>query len=98
MNNEQTTSRESRLDEIIAQYLAADESGDQPDRQKLIESNPDLAEKLSAFFADHDRFTEMLGEDDPPRMPPRVTSATTNYRKKSPAAAWGPFTKRSRRA
>jgi WD40 repeat protein/HEAT repeat protein/tRNA A-37 threonylcarbamoyl transferase component Bud32 len=48
-------SHERRVDEAIAEYLAACEAGTPPDRDDFLAQYPDLADSLSAFLADHDR-------------------------------------------
>ncbi len=45
---------DSRLHVLIAEYLGAVETGQTPDREELIRRHPDLADRLRAFFADHD--------------------------------------------
>jgi serine/threonine protein kinase len=46
-----------RLDEAVAEYLAAVESGVPPDRDELLSRYGDIAQELTGFFADHDRLT-----------------------------------------
>ncbi len=55
---EPTLSRRQRLEEVIADYLAAVQAGKSPDRRVLLEHHADLAADLEAFFADHDAFRQ----------------------------------------
>ena len=47
--------QQERLNQVIAEYLESEKSGQTADRQKLLNQNPDRAEELKAFFADHDK-------------------------------------------
>jgi tetratricopeptide (TPR) repeat protein len=52
--------RERRLDEVIAAYLDALESGTAPDRDEVLARHPDLADELAAFFADERHFDSLV--------------------------------------
>jgi serine/threonine protein kinase len=45
----------TKLDQVIAAYLAGRDSGAVPSREELLARHPDLAEELAAFFAAHDK-------------------------------------------
>jgi WD40 repeat protein len=51
--------RDRRLNDLIAAYLEAAESGRPPDREEWLARHPDLAGDLRAFFANHDRLARM---------------------------------------
>ncbi|MEQ8786311.1 MAG: protein kinase [Pirellulaceae bacterium] len=56
MNHEELSPDEQReLDEIIASYLRAIESGGDADKPALLRQHPHLADRLRAFFATQDR-------------------------------------------
>jgi serine/threonine-protein kinase len=55
------SSREQRVNEVIAVYLEAVRAGQAPDRDELIAGHPELAADLAAFFADHDKVVALAG-------------------------------------
>jgi eukaryotic-like serine/threonine-protein kinase len=54
-----SSGREARLNERIADYLEAVEAGRPPDREAWLAQAPDLAGDLRAFLAAHDRMAQV---------------------------------------
>jgi type VI secretion system protein ImpC len=50
-----TTEREERYHEAVASYLQALDAGGNPDRRQWLDRYADVAPRLAAYFADHDR-------------------------------------------
>jgi WD40 repeat protein/HEAT repeat protein len=50
--------REHRVDEAIAEYLAACDAGTPPERDEFLARHADIAESLKDFLADHDRMRQ----------------------------------------
>jgi serine/threonine-protein kinase len=61
-SNEPTSPAGDPLDAIIADYLQRVEAGNVPDRESLLAAHPELADRLRAFFADHDRLDRQAAE------------------------------------
>jgi len=76
VSSDTPTRSSDRLDEIIAEYLAAEESGVAPAPDDVIAANPDLAEDLRNFFRNRDQFEGLAAmPGEPPRkrfVPPKV--------------------------
>ena len=49
----------SRLDQIIAEYVVAEEAGESVSREEFLAQHPDFTEELLAFFADRDQFRRL---------------------------------------
>jgi WD40 repeat protein len=52
----ETLSREQRVNEAIAAFLAEADAGRTPERESFLSRYPDLADELTAFLADRDHF------------------------------------------
>ncbi|MEY3172612.1 MAG: Serine/threonine-protein kinase PknB [Planctomycetota bacterium] len=63
MGTGESASGETRLDQLIANYLERRERGEQPDRESLLRAHPELSDALRSFFAEHDRL-QHLGQLD----------------------------------
>jgi hypothetical protein len=59
--------RDDRLNAILLDYVEAVERGERPDRRRLLDSYPEFAEELGAYFATRDRLAGMAA---PPRSAP----------------------------
>jgi WD40 repeat protein len=53
------TGTEGRLHEVMAAYVEAVETGQEPDRREILARHPELASELETFFADHDRLRRL---------------------------------------
>jgi len=52
---------EERLDEVIADYLDAEQANQAPDQEELLRSHPELGPRLARFFVEHQRFARLAG-------------------------------------
>src|SRR6187200_3031007 len=50
---------EQSLDDLLALYIAGEESGSAPDRQELLLQHPQLADELREFFANRDQMQRL---------------------------------------
>src|SRR5262245_11826032 len=86
---EHPSEREQRVNEAIAAYLEAVEAGRAPAREDFLARHPDLADELTAFLDDRDRFARAAGQLGPaaggldtqdaeaPTLPPGETATVT---------------------
>jgi serine/threonine protein kinase len=73
------TTQDESVNRIIADYLQSIERGEVPDRAALLARHPELANELSAFFADHDRFQKGAAPlAQALTLPPSAASATAS--------------------
>src|SRR5262249_23299861 len=67
---EASAERERRVGQVLAEYFAAVDSGQAPDRQALLARHPELAAELAGYFEQQDRFRRLV-------EPLRPVAATT---------------------
>jgi tetratricopeptide (TPR) repeat protein len=67
---------EHRFEQVLAEFLLAEERGERPDPSELLRANPDLETPLGEFFRDRSRFDRLVptvrdrGAPPPPEPPP----------------------------
>lgn len=59
MDESQLGEESTQLDEIIADFIFAEEAGEDISREALLQAHPEYAEELEQFFADRDRFKRL---------------------------------------
>jgi len=59
MSDADNSEHSNLFNQIIAQYLEADRTGQASNRHELLKRYPELANELQAFFADHDKMNEL---------------------------------------
>jgi serine/threonine-protein kinase len=52
-------SLQERFEQVLADFLQAEERGERPDRSALLRAHPELEEPLREFFRDRDRFDRL---------------------------------------
>jgi hypothetical protein len=58
-NSRDADTHEERVDRVILAYLEEVDAGREPDRRALVARYPDLADELTAFFADQDQVARL---------------------------------------
>jgi serine/threonine protein kinase/tetratricopeptide (TPR) repeat protein len=81
MANEQqdSNSREERVNDAIAAYFQVADAGQAPSRQDFLGQHPDLAVELAAFFADRDKFHELADPIRPLAEPHHAPAGTSEH-------------------
>src|SRR3954452_20067121 len=55
-----SSDRERRVADVLAEYFAAVESGEGTDRQAVLAAHPELAAELAEYFEQQDRFARLV--------------------------------------
>jgi WD40 repeat protein/serine/threonine protein kinase len=75
--------RETRLDEVIAEYLRDAETGRVPDREQVLARHPEIAGDLAEFFANRDRIARWTRYIPKPASPGLTTCPSCGGRLES---------------
>src|SRR5271154_3402312 len=67
-------SRNQRLQEILAAYLLEIETGQNPDREKLLAQHPDLADDLRSFLAANDKMRRLVDQQGAATVGPELSA------------------------
>ncbi len=62
-------SRQLRLEQILADYLHAEDEGQAPDQEQLVADHPDLADELASFFRNRSAMQHMAEKIQPYELP-----------------------------
>ena len=80
--------RDSRVNEIIAEYLAAVDAGRAPDRAELLARNPELAAELNECLADLDAMGRLA---EPLQVPGGCAGDDATPFGEPPTLSWSPL-------
>jgi WD40 repeat protein len=85
-------SQAESFEQVLAEFLQEEELGRQPDPRQYLERFPQLAERLRAFFDNHDWFGREAPRLAPTPSPPEpVTQPQAPWAGGNPYSAGGPF-------
>jgi Protein tyrosine and serine/threonine kinase len=72
-------SLEDRLEQVLADFLQAEERGERPDRSELLRKHPELEARLREFFHDRDRFDRLAPTAAHRAAPPQPEPPFTHF-------------------
>ncbi len=76
-NSHDPNTDDPRWQEVLAEYLLAEEEGRAPDRESFLRRYPDFADRLRQFFENKDRLERLAGSPAPTPAPVPGTSDGT---------------------
>ncbi len=81
MSASEGSSIDNRFNTVLAEYLAAVESGQAPDREQLLKDHPEVAAQLQEFFENHDALVGRVATEassiEKPGEAPTLSHGTT---------------------
>jgi serine/threonine-protein kinase len=79
----------AQFDDIVAEFIRAEEQGQRPEPRRYLESFPELADRLRAFFANRDWFAGRASELAP--TPPARPHATASETRLAPGSRFAGY-------